>query len=197
LERGNQPEVVERLRAQLDRKAAHVLQRRDHELAQLLCRRLRLRRRSRLLDRFQPEQDRRQSLSRFIVQLARQSLPLLLLPRAAFDSRGRRIPIVRSETSPAAASTRSASPCGSAITTSRASISSRSRVATRSSSFRRSSSPTSALPISFSDSSCRDHAVDDSYRRAFSTATAACAASSVTSSSSSPVNASPPSFSVR
>ena len=41
------------------------------------------------------------------------------------------------------------------------------------------------MPISFSDSSWRSQRVDDSYRRAFSIATAACAASSCVSSSSS------------
>ena len=60
----------------------------------------------------------------------------------------------------------------------------------------RSSSPTSALPISFSDSSCRDQPVAASYSRAFSIATAACDASSVSSSSSSSVK-SPVPFSVR
>ncbi len=88
-------------------------------------------------------------------------------------------------------------PSGSAISTSRASTSSRSRRATRARSGSSSSSDASASPISFSDSSCRSQRVDDSYRRAFSIATAAWAASSCVSSSSSSVKSSPPSFSVR
>ena len=100
--------------------------------------------------------------------------------------------------SPAAAATRSVPGCsGSAISTSRASISSWRRRATSASSGSSSTSDASALPISFRDSSCRSHRVDDSYSRAFSIATAACAARSWVSSSSSSVKSAPPSFSVR
>ena len=80
--------------------------------------------------------------------------------------------------------------------TSSASIRSWSRSATSCSTRGSSITPESVLPTSISDSSCRDQRVADSYRRAFSTATAACAASSVITSTSSSVN-SPSRFSVR
>ena len=76
----HEPEVVERRRAQLDREPADVLQRRDDELAH--------RRRApsrasvglgRLLERLQPEQDRRQRLARLVVELAREPRALELL----------------------------------------------------------------------------------------------------------------------
>ena len=77
-------------------------------------------------------------------------------------------------------------PSGSAISTSRASTSSRSRRATSVEQRLELDSPRRARsPISLSDSSWRSQRVDDSYRRAFSIATAACAASSCVSSSSS------------
>ena len=50
---------------------------------------------------------------------------------------------------------------------------------------------------SFSDSSWVDQRVADSYRRAFSIATAACEPSMTTASSSSSVKSAPPAFSVR
>ena len=83
------------------------------------------------------------------------------------------------------------SPSGSAIRTSRASTSSRIRLATSERSGSSSTSDARAFPISLSDSSCRSQRVEDSYRRAFSIATAACAASSWVSSSSSAVKSAP------
>ena len=94
LQRGDEAEVVERLRAQLDRQAAHVVQRLDDLLAHggdgfgalLLGRGL--------LDRLQPEQHRGQLLPGLVVQLARQPAPLELLrlddaaQRVAGDTRG-------------------------------------------------------------------------------------------------------------
>jgi hypothetical protein len=78
LERGHEAEVVERLRAQLDREPADVLERRAHELAQL--------RRAAVsvalpfvLERLEPEQDRRERLAGLVVQLAREPRPLELL----------------------------------------------------------------------------------------------------------------------
>ncbi len=76
LERGNEAEVVERLRPQLDGETPDVLQRRHDELAQLsegrglvVC----------VLDHLQAEQDRRQRLPRLVVQLTRETPPFDLL----------------------------------------------------------------------------------------------------------------------
>ena len=74
-----QSEVVESGRAQLDRQPADVVQRGDDELADGLERLSSVRRRRRLLQRLQPEQDRRQRLTRLVVQLAGQSCSLELL----------------------------------------------------------------------------------------------------------------------
>ena len=79
LDCGDEAEVVERRGAQLDREAAHVLQRPDDELAQGADRLPRLVALRRLLERLQPEQDRGQRLSGLVVQLTRQARPLELL----------------------------------------------------------------------------------------------------------------------
>ena len=72
-------EVVERLRTELDREPAYVLQRRHDELAQLGGGGVALLLVLGLLDGLQPEQDRRQRLPRLVVQLAREPPPLELL----------------------------------------------------------------------------------------------------------------------
>ena len=76
LERRHEAEIVQRLRPQLDRQAANVLQRRHDELPQL-----RQRRRLVLgvLDRLEPEQDGRERLAGLVVQLACEPAPLALL----------------------------------------------------------------------------------------------------------------------
>ena len=111
--------------------------------------------------------------------------------RIVFERAGIDMPRTPSASGPAAASMRSPSPCGSAIVTLAAPMSDRSRLATSCSSGPSSSSLTSAAATSFSDSSCADQRVADSYRRAFSIATAACEASSATVSSSSSVKSPP------
>ena len=78
LDRRNEPEVVERARAQLHREPAHVLERRDDLLPEGDDRLARLAAR-RLLERLEPEQDRRQRLAGLVVQLAREALALELL----------------------------------------------------------------------------------------------------------------------
>ena len=70
---GDEAEVVERGWPELDREAPDVLQRRDHQLAHGLERCPRFGGLGRLLQRLQPQQDRRQRLTRLVVQLARQA----------------------------------------------------------------------------------------------------------------------------
>ena len=79
LERGDEAEVVERLRPQLDREPADVVQRLDDLLAHGGERRGPLLVGPRLLDGLQPEQHRRQLLPGLVVQLAREPAPLELL----------------------------------------------------------------------------------------------------------------------
>ena len=124
--------------------------------------------------------------------LRRRSRTRIVFERCASWS-----PTFVSPSSPAAASIRAEDPCGSAIVTVRASSRSRSRVAISWSSRPRSNSVTRTFITSFSDSSCADQRVADSYRRAFSIATAAWEPSMTTASSSSSVKSAPPAFSVR
>ena len=80
LDRRDEPEVVERRRPQLDREPAHVLQRRDDELADATRPPpAPPRPRDALLERLQAEQDRGQRLAGLVVELAREPLPLELL----------------------------------------------------------------------------------------------------------------------
>ena len=79
LDRRHEAEVVERGRAQLDRERAHVLQRRDDELAHGRDRGARLVAPDRLLERLQPEQDRGERLAGLVVELAGEPAPLELL----------------------------------------------------------------------------------------------------------------------
>ena len=79
LERRDEAEVVEHLRPQLDREPAHVVQRRDHELADVGHREAGPVGLDLLLERLQAEQDRRKRLPRLVVQLAREPAPLELL----------------------------------------------------------------------------------------------------------------------
>src|SRR5688572_27121060 len=85
LDGGHESEVVEGGRAQLDRQPAHVLQRRDDELADGRNGLASLVGSGMLLQWLKPEQDRRQRLTRLVVQLARQpgALELLRLDDAA------------------------------------------------------------------------------------------------------------------
>ena len=79
LERGDEPEVVQRLRAQLHREPADVVERLDDLLAHGGERRGPLLVGPRLLDGLQTEQHRRQLLPGLVVELARQPAPLELL----------------------------------------------------------------------------------------------------------------------
>ena len=79
LERRDEAEVVERLRPQLDREPADVVQRLDDLLAHGGECRCPLLVGPRLLDRLQAEQHRRQLLAGLVVQLAREPAPLELL----------------------------------------------------------------------------------------------------------------------
>ena len=79
LERRDEAEVVEHLRPQLDREPAHVMQRRDDELAHVGDRLRALVALDLLLERLQAEQDRRERLAGLVVQLACEPAPLELL----------------------------------------------------------------------------------------------------------------------
>ena len=80
LERRHEAEVVERLRAQLDREPADVLERaRRRARAARPAAASSVGRSSASSTRLQPEQDRRQRLPGLVVQLAREPLPLELL----------------------------------------------------------------------------------------------------------------------
>ena len=79
LERGHEPEVVERLRAELDGEAPHVVERLDEQRAQARRRLARPGLVLGLLDRPQAEQHRGERLAGLVVQLARQPAPLELL----------------------------------------------------------------------------------------------------------------------
>ena len=79
LDRRHEPEVVERLRPELDGQAAHVLERRHDELPQLAGRSREIVRVLRVLHAFQPEEDRRERLARLVVELPGEALALELL----------------------------------------------------------------------------------------------------------------------
>src|SRR5512132_2226749 len=79
LQSSNEPEVVERLRPQLDGEPADVLQGPDNELPQLEHGLTEVLAVVRLLDRLQPEQNRRQRLTCLVMQLAGKTLALELL----------------------------------------------------------------------------------------------------------------------
>ena len=94
LERRDEAEVVERLRPQLDREAADVVQRLHDLLAHGGERFGALLAAPRLLDRLEAEQHRGQLLAGLVVELAREPAPLELLrldhaaQRVARDARG-------------------------------------------------------------------------------------------------------------
>ena len=79
LERRHEPEVVERLRSQLDRELANVVQRRHDVLAQLGHRRVQLVPVDHLVEHLQPQHDRGQRLARLVVQLPGEPPALDLL----------------------------------------------------------------------------------------------------------------------
>ena len=79
LDRRHEPEVVQRLRAQLDGEPADVLERRADEVAHLGHRRAQRHPVLRLLEAAQAEQDRGERLARLVVELPRQPPPLVLL----------------------------------------------------------------------------------------------------------------------
>ena len=79
LERRDEAEVVERLRSQLHREPPDVLERCDDELAEVGDGAAGLVVEPGLVDRAEPEQDRRQGLTRLVVQLAGEPASLQLL----------------------------------------------------------------------------------------------------------------------
>ena len=79
LERGDEAEVVEHLRTQLDREAADVLEREDDVLPQLGACSLSGMPGERLLERLETEQDRGERLAGLVVKLARKAAALELL----------------------------------------------------------------------------------------------------------------------
>src|SRR5262249_56419330 len=81
LDRGDESEVVERARTQLDREPPDVLKRRDDELTDRGNRRAALLRRNGGLQRLQAEQDGRQRLARLVVQLPGEAGTRTLLRR--------------------------------------------------------------------------------------------------------------------
>ena len=78
-ERGHETEVVQRSRAQLHREPPDILQRRDHELAELGEAGAAVVGLDTLLERLQAEQDRRECLPGLVVELASQASALDLL----------------------------------------------------------------------------------------------------------------------
>ena len=81
LEGGDQAEIVERGRAQLDGQLAHRFERFGGQLAQLVDLAAHLRRGARPLEDLQADQQRRQRLRRLVVQLAGDALALVFLGR--------------------------------------------------------------------------------------------------------------------
>ena len=79
LERGDEAEVVERRRAELDRETADVLERRADELPHLADGRLERRLVVHVLEAAQAEEDRRERLAGLVVQLAGEAAALELL----------------------------------------------------------------------------------------------------------------------
>ena len=87
--RGHEPEVVERLRSELNREPADVLERADDELAEIGGGRAHVLVAAGFLDGAKPEQDRRQRLPCLVVQLPCEPASLELLAR---DDAAKRIP---------------------------------------------------------------------------------------------------------